>query len=147
MIGKQLEKTQILKTLSSISFQKPRHGSTFFPLHFLPRSPSPKKHDVLYGRQALLGNHFLPLKPLLPKTWSLALAWWIGIWVGSTDWDYSGYLKLMATCSYPCTLQVPCYHSNLLAGNISHSHQRPPRTPLQESILSYEHSGSTQGRC
>lgn len=58
--------------------KSPCHTPLSSPLNFLSRCPSLKEHDVLYGTQALHGNHFLTLRPLLPKPWSLA--WWLVIW-------------------------------------------------------------------
>ena len=63
-------------------FRSPCHSSTFF----LPRFPlqvcksKEQEGQVMSFMECRYcqGKHFLPLRPLLPKTWSLA--WWVGMW-------------------------------------------------------------------
>ena len=90
--------------------------------------PKPKRawrpNNVLYGTQALQEITAYPCCSFCPTPGG-----WHGGWTCRLggQWENMSVLHKASEgqgCSCPSTLQVPCYQSNLRAGEISDSHQR-----------------------
>lgn len=128
MIGKPLEKIQMPNSWSCVSFQKaPLAAPLPSPLSFHPRDQvqkSLKAKRCLLWNAGIAGKSALTLTPSPPNL-ELGIADWRAGWKSSESMAGVPQSAWRSRPQLSFHLQGPCYQSNLLAGEMSHSHQGP----------------------